>query len=856
MLSFMILSLLAGGTPAPISAAQGVLQRTVGSAVSGFELSLLPAREDKLDSFTIEAQGGKVRVAGTSAVAICRGAYEYLRDACHCQVNWSGSNVRLPKALPDYAKREVVTPNRYRHYYNICTFGYSAVWWDWKRWEREIDWMALHGINMPLAMNGQEKVWQKVFRDLGLPDASLAKFFSGPAFLPWHWMGNLNGHGGPLPQSWIDGQASLQKRILGRERSLGMTPIVPGFSGFVPTDFSTYHPEVKLSSPEPWCGFPATTFVDVRNPMFVEIGKRFVRQYRKEFGSDHLYLCDTFNEQNPTFPKETEMADLAACGKAVTESIRQGDPDGVWVTQGWFMANSPDYWTVPRVDALFRDVPEDRLVVLDLATSWGPVWKRQPSVRQRGWIYNTLPNFGENTHLSGALQYSADRAAQDLNDPNHGRMLGMGLTMEGIEENPVVYELLTDAMWRRDRIDVAKWLPSYAWSRYGRNLDTARAAWSYLLPAAYSQDLISTHEGWRVRPSLDAAPSHYQPVPFRFAATMLDSSVVSGQSDPLLERDLVDVTKTWLSALAENHLVAAINSFDTDRPAYEKHKASFFALLHDIDRVMAVRPEHRLSSWIHDARQWGANAAERDLMERNARMQITIWGGPELYDYAHKEWAGLIDDFFVPRWGLMFDTLERAGSTKGFKAPDFAAWEEAWTRRTEPPKESKPELVGPLVRELISRYGGDNGDVARMLGIDSDPGIAVGAKVVTSAGVEGDHRPEFVVDGARTGGYWAASPAPQWVQIDLGRSRQTTGVRLFPYYGDGRVYTYKVELSEDGQTWKTEVDASNNEQPASFRGYGHTWPAVPARYVKVTMLHNSANVGVHLYEVRVLGGRD
>jgi alpha-N-acetylglucosaminidase len=42
-------------------------------------------------------------------------------------------------------------------------FADSFVWWDWERWEKEIDWMALHGVNLPLAFVGQEAIWQKVF---------------------------------------------------------------------------------------------------------------------------------------------------------------------------------------------------------------------------------------------------------------------------------------------------------------------------------------------------------------------------------------------------------------------------------------------------------------------------------------------------------------------------------------------------------------------------------------------------------------------------------------------------------------------------------------------------------------------
>jgi alpha-N-acetylglucosaminidase len=69
------------------------------------------------------------------------------------------------------------------YYQNVVTSSYSYAWcvvtlqpvsppaqwliavklltlcrasrWDWERWEREIDWMALNGINLPLAFTGQ-----------------------------------------------------------------------------------------------------------------------------------------------------------------------------------------------------------------------------------------------------------------------------------------------------------------------------------------------------------------------------------------------------------------------------------------------------------------------------------------------------------------------------------------------------------------------------------------------------------------------------------------------------------------------------------------------------------------------------
>ena len=56
---------------------------------------------------------------------------------------------------------------RFRYYQNVCTSSYSFAWWTWTRWERHIDWMAMNGINLPLAFTGQEAMFKKV-NDYGL----------------------------------------------------------------------------------------------------------------------------------------------------------------------------------------------------------------------------------------------------------------------------------------------------------------------------------------------------------------------------------------------------------------------------------------------------------------------------------------------------------------------------------------------------------------------------------------------------------------------------------------------------------------------------------------------------------------
>ena len=95
---------------------------------------------------------------------------------------------------------------RYRYFLNVCTFGYTTPYWDWNRWEKELDLMALHGINMPLASVAHEAIAERVWLKMGLKKEDIRSFFTGAAYLPWHRMGDLNTWDGPLTDAWQTAQ--------------------------------------------------------------------------------------------------------------------------------------------------------------------------------------------------------------------------------------------------------------------------------------------------------------------------------------------------------------------------------------------------------------------------------------------------------------------------------------------------------------------------------------------------------------------------------------------------------------------------------------------------------------------------
>ena len=178
------------------------------------------------------------------------------------------------------------------------------------QWEQFIDWMALNGVNMPLAITGQEAVWQAVGKRFGMTDAELGAFLPGPPYLPFCWMGCLDGRGGPLPSDWIPKHIELEQRILARERELGMTPVLQGFTGHLPKAIADKFPGTNVQKIH-WFGFD-TWMLDPTDPLFQRLGTAWIEEQTRLFGTNHLYAADSFIEMTPPSGEREYLSKIGA----------------------------------------------------------------------------------------------------------------------------------------------------------------------------------------------------------------------------------------------------------------------------------------------------------------------------------------------------------------------------------------------------------------------------------------------------------------------------------------------------------------------------------------------------------------
>lgn len=684
-----LISLFLLGVTLYASPITGLLERIDKGASRKFVIERLKGEKD---FFELDQKGNKVVVRGNNYVSIATGINWYLKYYAGINLSWNGMQADLPEVLPPVLKKERhETDLKLRYDFNYCTFSYSMAFWDWKRWEQEIDWMALHGINLPLAIVGTDVVWKNVLEELGYTREEINAFIAGPGFQAWWLMNNLEGWGGPNPDSWYERQEELQKRILKRMREYGIEPVLPGYSGMVPHNAKD-RLGLNVADPGRWNGYPRPAFLQPTDPQFERIAALYYREMTRLYGKASYYSMDPFHEGG-----NTSGVDLEAAGKAIWKAMKQANPRAAWVVQAWGANPRPQ---------MIRNLPAGDMVVLDLFSEsrpqWGDPassWYRKEGFGQHDWLFCMLLNYGGNVGLHGKMAHLIEEFYK-AKDSSFGKTLkGVGMTMEGIENNPVMYELLCELPWREQRFSKDEWLEGYLKARYGKSDSQVSQAWMLLSNTIYNCPAASTQQGTHesilcARPSWKAyqvsswseMSDYYDPADVIRAAGMMVDAAERFRGNNNFEYDLVDIVRQAVAEKGRLMYRVLVDAYKAgDRELFKLSSDRFLRLILMQDRLLATRPEFKVGRWLESARNLGSTEEEKDWYEWNARVQITTWGNRVaaddggLHDYAHREWNGLLRDFYYLRWKTWLDEQLKSFEGGQPKAIDFYALEEPWT---------------------------------------------------------------------------------------------------------------------------------------------------------------------------------
>lgn len=649
-------------------------------------------RSDR-DFFEITSKDGKPLIRGNNYVSIASGINWYLKYSVGVHLTWNSMHASLPATLPlvQEVKRHE-TDIKHRYYLNYCTLSYSMAFWDWKRWEQELDWMALHGINLCLDIVGTDVVWRNVLLKLGYTKDEANQFIAGPAFQAWWLMNNLEGWGGPNSDNWYQQRERLQKQIMKRMKELGINVCLPGYSGMVPHD-AKQRLGLDVADPGKWNDYKRPAFLQPTSKRFAEIASIYYKEQQRLYGKADFYSMDPFHEGG-----NAGGVDLRKAGEAIMGAMKAVNPNAVWVVQAWGACPYP---------AMIKHLNNGDMLVLDLYSEnrpqWGDpesTWYRKEGFNGHDWAFCMLLNFGGNVGMFGKLQHVVDEYYKARQSKFVSTMKGVGLTMEGIENNPVMYELVSELPWRDAKFSWKEWLHDYVEARYG-NINNAKVhdAWLLLARSVYGAGAKIVEQGCHesvlcARPALDVyqvsswseMEDFYNPDDVINAARLMVEASREVKANANFRYDLVDVTRQAIAEQARyvyDEIVAAYKAKDCKMFDYTTKR--FLDILLQQDRLLSSMPDFMVGRWLRSARNMGLNDQERNHYEWNARVQITTWGNRSaaesggLREYAHKEWNGVLADFYYPRWKAYFEALAATLDGKPMKQLDFYAMDEKWT---------------------------------------------------------------------------------------------------------------------------------------------------------------------------------
>lgn len=692
---------------------QGLLERIDKGASRKFVIEQV---KSPTDFFELDQKGDKVVIRGNNYVSIATGVNWYLKYYAGIQLSWNGMTAQLPAVLPAVPQKERhETDLKYRYNFNYCTYSYTMAFWDWDRWEKEIDWMALHGINLPLAVVGADVVWYNVLTKLGYTKDEINEFIAGPAFQGWWLMNNLEGWGGPNPDSWYKQRETLQKQILKRMREYGIRPVLPGYSGMVPHN-AKERLGLNVSDPGLWCGYRRPAFLQPTDPRFNEIADLYYKEMSRLYGKADFYSMDPFHEGG-----NVAGVDLNAAGQAIWGAMKKANPKAVWVAQAW-QAN-------PR-QKMIENLPAGDLIVLDLFAEsrpqWGDpesTWYRKEGFGKHDWLYCMLLNYGGNVGLHGKMKHVIDEFYKAKTSSFGKTMKGVGMTMEGSENNPVMFELLCELPWRPARFDKDEWLKNYTVARYGKADKAVQDAWLLLSNTIYNCPAKNTQQGTHEsvfcgRPDYDVyqvsswseMEPYYKPEDIIRAAGIMLSAADRFKGNNNFEYDLIDIVRQAVAEKGRLVYPIMIDAYKAgEKELFAASSQRFLDLILLQDKLLAARSEFKVGTWIEKARNLGTTPEEKDLYEWNARVQVTTWGNRVaadeggLRDYAHKEWNGLLRDFYYNRWKVWIDRQKAQLNGAPVKAIDFYAIEEPWTKQTNPYSSQAEGDVIEVAKEVYAK---------------------------------------------------------------------------------------------------------------------------------------------------------
>ncbi len=623
-----------------------LIERTTPHLADRFVPETIETQNGK-DLYEIEAVNDKIVLRASSNSAFAAGYYRYLRDFCDMDLSPCGNIEVYASGEPRLPEKKVVQVLRYglRLAMDYDVYAHDAYAWDWTRWERELDYLAMQGVNAAYMPVGQEAVWYYAALDMEIKREDAMVYLSNPCYLPLQLSGKIDSFLSMTDTNYLKAQITLGKQIVTRMREIGIEPILPAFSGHIPKYLKGYFPRAALYFVTSYEDFPFTYRVFPNDPLFMQVAAALQKRQTDYFGTAKYYMADPFLDVHP---RVKEVGMLSETGGAILSAIRNVSPDGIWVLH-----------VCEYTPKLTRGIPRDAVLILDTDGTKRELCEDLP------YIAGMRVNEGAHTSLCGNASGILQAAFPD-------DAAGVGVFSDYSLANPLfaacAYRRLTE-----DACENAQELfAREAVRRWGSAEDCLYDAAKRLFDTCYSDDSPTVPVGSiaAARPSTElhhTAPGdtlalHYDNIDLCHALEKMLSS--EGDYTDGYVFDVCDVTRQMLSNYARRLYVGVMEGYHRrDGRLFESATNAFLRVLSDMDRLLRTRREFCLHHHLYAAGNRAEGKNDQQNFELALLAALTLFGpmqAPANYDLRWKEWSDMVGDYYAQRWHAFFSLLAKS----------------------------------------------------------------------------------------------------------------------------------------------------------------------------------------------------
>lgn len=599
-----------------------------------------------LDTYKVFARDKKIVVCGNNNVAKAMGYYRYLRDYCGVMLSGGNYDISYIKTAP-LPEGEIIytVPQKIRMAMTYERFAAEAESWGVDRWEKEIDFMAMIGVNTPLALTGSDGVLYKTLMELRIKEENALSFISGSSFWPRQLTGNIFGYLPMNSPDYFAKKIEIGRFVTQREKALDMNPVHQGYISSVPFTFRKHYSKADLIKLPVWNSFPPSMTLSPDDDIHIKVlNGLFLQKQRELLGEVHNYIFEPLYDVD--FKGYTSFVDEAS--QMYMSFIKEIDSEAKW-----FVHSSSLYSLDKKIDGM---------VIIDES---GESFASHGGFGSNSFIIGLRGNLNGRTVICGDAETLAENQYIKSKE-SYPNLEGTGLFFDSDSNNPLFYSLAAEVLTANKSIDMSDYLKRFSLGRY--KTDKYTGFLSKLVKTCYCKgSKLNQASALCARPCTkidhtavgDTFDRPYDNKDLlALVKEALDNDAVKNEA---MRLDLQDLVRQTLSnVLRPIYLQATECFFRVEAAAYEKTSNAFIEIAQDIDRLLKTVEQTNLYHHLDFARQLGDTKEVRQNLEVNFLMYHTIYGpmkNPLIFDDSWREWGGMTADFYLKRWYIYFRML-------------------------------------------------------------------------------------------------------------------------------------------------------------------------------------------------------